>query len=146
MSYKKKYKSIYGAKGLVNAPNHLAECIIKKRADKKGIKIPDRIWSKEFKRDLQYKYWHNAYFGELVHANALLDKYDESCIIEALHSYECNVILSLKNDKLARVARELHHKKKRAEQIREVNELHVVSPTTLPRKKSGTKTKLCKLK
>ncbi len=146
MSYKKKYKSIFGAKGLITAPNHLAELIVQKRADKKGLKIPDRIWDKQFKTSLQHKYWHSAYMGELTHSYALLKKYDEDCIIEAFNSFECKPILTLRNSKLSRVAGQLQEKKDLAESVREKNELNIVSNTALPRKKQGKKTRLGKLK
>lgn len=147
MSYKKKYKSIYGAVGLVTAPNHLAELIIKKRADKKGLKIPNQIWSPKFKdKTSPYKYWYNAYFGELVHAASILKKYDEDCVIEAFHHHECLLILSLRNAKLTRISNELQQKKNLFESTKEKNKLNIVSANTLPRKTAGQKSKLGKLK
>jgi hypothetical protein len=106
MSHKKKYPSIFGASGLITAAHYMAERIIKRRVDKKGVRIPDRIWQPQFKNNLRYKYWHNAYFGQVTHANNLLKEFDEECLIDAFNSHECQVILSVTNGTLKRVARD----------------------------------------
>jgi len=146
MSNKKRYKSIFGAKGLITAPNYLAELIIQKRADLKGIKIPPRIWGPQYKKDIRYKYWHNAYFSELNHAHALCKDFDATLLITAFNDFECKPILTLKNAKLTRIANQLKQKKELAESIKEKNVLNVVSADTTPRKKQGKKNKLGKLK
>lgn len=145
MSNKKKYQSILGAKGLITASNYLAELIIKKRSDSKGIKLPNRIWSEQFKKDIRYKYWHNSYFGELVHACSLLKKYDMDCILSALNSPECKVILSLKNVKLDRIAQEYQEKKKLEDTTQEKISLVTTDINSQPRPKLGVKNKLSKL-
>lgn len=146
MSYKAKYKSCLGATRLITAPNYLAEQIIHKRASKKGIRLPDAIWNPKYRKDLRYKYWCNAYMGEVTKAASLLKQFDEDCVIQALKSPECDVILSLQNEKLERKSRELQDKKTLAEKNKETVELNVVSPDTLPRKRLGKKSKLGKLK
>lgn len=147
MSYQKKYKSILGADDLINAPNYLAEQIIVKRAKQKGIKLPNKIWDKKFKNKLEYKYWHNAYIGEVIHATKILKEFDESCVIKALDSYRCKPILTLKNQKLRAEAKELQNKKEQQELIKEEIVVNKAPVNTRPRRPlSGTKTKLGKLK
>jgi len=146
MSYKKKYTSVFGARGLIDAPNYLAEQILLKRANQKDIKLPDGFWRKQYSHNVMYKYWYSVYPGEVIKAKAILSKYDEDCVIQALNHPECKVILSLHNEKLERIARELQKKKELAEQNKEEVELNIVSPNTLPRKRLGNKSKLGKLK
>lgn len=146
MSYKKKYKSVFGAKGLINAPNYLAEQIIERRMNKKGLKLPDRIWDRKYRKDLQYKYWHGAYFGEVTHACKLLKDFDEDCVIQALDSHECKLILSVTNNTLRRVAREIQKVKEQRERFKERQELTIVATTSTPKPKRRTKSKLGKLK
>jgi len=146
MSYQKKYKSIFGANGLITAPNHLAEIIIKKRINKKGIKIPSRIWDKKFAKDPDYKYWHGAYFGEYKKACAVLKKYDEECVVKAIESYECKLVLSLYNKTFERVIKELQKQKHIKEKTKERIKPIVTYKNKLPPKQKGTKSRLSKLK
>lgn len=146
MSYKKKYKSIFGAAGLITAPHYLAEKIIKKRVDKKGLKIPDRIWDKKFSKDLEYKYWHGAYFGEYKKACVILKKYDEECVIKAIDSHECKLVLSLYNKNLERIIKDFQKVKEIKEKTREKNESFVSYKSKLPPKQKGNKSKLGKLR
>lgn len=146
MSYQKKYRSVFGARGLITAPNYLAEQIIKKRIAKKGIKIPQRIWDKKFAKDPEYKYWHGAYFGEYKKACAVLKKYDEDCVIKALDSYECKLVLSLHNKTFERVIKEIQKTKQIKEQVKEKVKTHVEYKNKLPPKPKGQKSRLSKLK
>lgn len=148
MSHKKKYKSVLGSSTLINAPNYLAEKIIKKRADKKGVTLPDRIWDrKKYGKSLQYKYWCGAYWGEHKKACEVLKKYDEDCAVQAIQHHECSVILSLHNEKFRRIAQELQDKKELEEKFKEKIDLKIVSADTLPEpKKTSSKSKLGKLR
>ena len=146
MFYKQKYKSIFGAKGLITAPNYLAEQIIKKRIDKKGISIPDCIWNPRFKTSLLYKYWHGAYVGEMINALALLKQYDEDCVIHALESHECKAILSVTNEKLARISREKQEVKDRQEEFSEKNTITLTAVDSVPKPQKGKKSMRGKLK
>ena len=143
MSNKAKYKSIYGSTRLLRVEQYLAELIIKRRADKKGLRLPDKFWTI---KDIQYKYWKNALASEIIHGSKIAKQYDSDCIIKAFNSYECQVILTLKNSKLDRIANDLQKKKDLAKQVREINPLEVVSPDEKPRQPIGRKNKLGKLK
>lgn len=145
MSYKKKYQSLMGAKGLITAPNYLAELIILKRANKKGINLPHRIWDKQFKGS-EYKYWHNSYFGELVYASAILEQFDEDCVIEAFNHNECELILSLKNEKLYRISKEIQDKKTLLLATKEKIDLVIANPNSITKRVGVSKTKMSKLK
>lgn len=136
MSNKKKYKSLFGAKGLITASQYLAERIILKRIHKKGLSLPDRFWASG---DIQYKYWKNILISEKIKADKLLKKYDESCVIKALESHECKVILSLQNKKIYRVASELQKVKDTKEKVKEKVNIESVPVSSLPRKKTGKK-------
>lgn len=142
MSHKKKYKSQFGASGLITASQFLAECIILRRIKKKGLSLPSRFWTYN---NIEYKYWKNALKSEVIKANALLKKYDESCVIQAFNSNECKVILSLQNKKIYRVASELQKRKDTKEQIKEKTDIEFVPASSLPRKKTGKKTVIGRL-
>lgn len=146
MSYKKKYKSMFGAKGLITAPNYLAEKIVKKRADKKGLRLPNRIWDRKYSRDLQYKYWHGAYFGEYKKACDVLSRHDEGCVIKAIDSYECEKILSLYNQTFERVISEFEKIKEVKEQNREKIEQLASYKSEVAPKPKGNKSKIGKLR
>jgi hypothetical protein len=137
---------MFGAKGLITAPHYLAEKIIKKRIEKKGITIPNRIWDKKFLKDLEYKYWHGAYFGEYKKACEILKKYDEDCVIKAIDSYECKLVLSLYNQTFERIIKELQKVKAQKESIKEKVENFISFKSELPKKQPGTKSRLSKLK
>jgi hypothetical protein len=147
MSYSKKYKSHLGAQGLITAPNYLAEFILIRHAENRGIKLPSKIWSKKlYGSSLQWKYWYGLYHGELTRAYRLLKKYKLNYVLKALQTGEGKVILSLQNNKISRLTKEICEQEKKIEQYKERVELNIVKPNTLPRSSRSNKSKLGKLK
>jgi len=147
MSYSKKYKSHLGAQGLITAPNYLAEFILLRHAENRGIKLPSRIWNKTlYSKSLQWKYWYGLYHGEMKRALALLKKFNLNHILKALNTGEGKVILSLQNKKLSRLVKDVTIQEEKNEKYKEKVELNIVEPTTLPRSYTNKKSKLGKLK
>ena len=144
MSNTKRYKSIYGSPRLLDIDQHLAELVIKRRADKRGIALPHRFWSK--KADGYDKTWGNALVGEIIHSRAFSSKYDDDCLLMAFNSKECEVVLTLKNSKFERIAKELQQSKDMLIAVADKVELDIVEANTGPRKIQGKKTKLSRLK
>ena len=144
MSNSKKYKSIYGSENLLTAAQYLAELIAKRRSKKKGLSLPDRFWSNN---GTEYKYWKNVIVSENIHANKLLKKYDEDCVIKAFNSYECEKILSIKNKKLEEESRKNQKIKNDREKYKERNEKRDLDENKVPSKPmKKKKSKLGKLK
>jgi hypothetical protein len=146
MSHKKKYESKLGAKGLITAPNFLAEFILLRHAKSRKNSVPQRIWDKKFKKDLRWKYWHSLYHGEMTRAAKLLKDFELKDVLTALNTDEGKVILSLSNNKIRRLTKQAQTQRELAEQTKEKVELNVVSGDTLPRRTNTKKSKLGKLR
>ena len=146
MSNKKKYKSNLGAQGLITAPNYLVEFVLLRHSKNRGIKLPIQIWNKKYSKNLQWKYWHSLYFGELKRANTLLKTFELKDILMALDTGKGKVILSLSNINLRPIIKEVKAQRELAEKNKEVVEIKTVSPDTLPRSSYGKKSKLGKLR
>jgi hypothetical protein len=134
-----------GSSRNIDASNFLAEEIILRHAAAKNKDIPNRIWQDRFK-NTKWKYWHGIYWGEKKRASALLKQYDLRDIMSGLKSQEGKVVLSLANEKVPRLTKEAHRKRKIAEAEAEKNVVETISSNTQKRTKFGTKSKLGKLK
>jgi len=143
---KQKYPSNLGATRQIDAQNYLAEFILIRHAEAKSIKLPNRIWDKKYSKMLQWKYWYGLYTAERSRAIKLLKDFETKDIISALNNNEGKVILSFSNDKVRRLVKDAKIKRELAEEVRDKNELTVVTPNTLPRRQLGKKSKLGKLR
>lgn len=144
MKTNKKYLSIYGAKSKTVRPDqYLVELIIKRRADKQNIKLPDRFWSKEYGGE--YDYWTKIFGSELRHSKPLFTKYDPDCIIEAFQSFDCQYILSSTNKQLNKIAKEFQRRKDLLDSVKEVVEVVTTNTDIIPRRAMGKPNKRSKL-
>ena len=123
---------------------YLVELIIKRRADKKGIRLPNRFWIKELKN--KYEYWVKIWNHETKYAQRLFKKYDPECVIDAFNSHDGDNILSANNKRLDKLAKEFQRRKDVLDATREKNTLVVTSTVTGPRKQKGKLNKLSRLK
>lgn len=140
---KKQYASIYGATRPIRPDQYLVELIIKRRADKKGITLPQRFWSI---KNVQFAYWTQIFGSELRHSKSLFKKYDPECIIDAFNSYDCQYVLSSTNKQLEKITKEFQRRKDLIEQTKQEVNIFTNDINSVPNKKSGTKTRLSKLK
>jgi len=143
-NHKKQYVSIYGALRPILPFQYLVELIIKRRADKKGIQLPNRFWSKQLKED--FEYWVKIWNYETKYAQHLFKKYDPDCIIDAFNSYDCRNILSTTNKQLEKITREFQRRKNLIESTKEKIEIVSSNPNIPPPQPTGKKSKLSKLK
>jgi hypothetical protein len=139
----KHYASIYGALKPIRPDQYLCELIIQRRAEKKGIKLPDRFWSS---KNIQYAYWSKIFFSECRHAKPLFQKYDPDCVIDAFQSFDCKFILSAANKQLEKIVQEFQRRKDLLESTKETNEVVIVETNILPRPTMGKPNKRSKLK
>lgn len=137
----KKYASIYGAKKLVRADQFLVELIIQRRAQRQNIILPPRFWSNP-----AFQTWTRIFGSELRHCKPLFSKYDAECIIDAYQSHECKSILSSTNKQFEKIIREFQRRKDLIKETQEKIEIVAQSVTELPRKPTGQKNKLSKLR
>ena len=144
MSDKKKlYASIYGALKPIRPDQYLVELIIQRRANKKGITLPNRFWAD---KNIQFEYWSKLFYSECKHAKPLFNKYDPECIIDAFQSFDCQYILSAANKQLDKVSREFQRRKDLLDSIKQDTEIVTVATNIVPNKPLGKKNKLSKLK
>jgi hypothetical protein len=143
----KRYLSIYGAPsngGRIMPHQYLVELIIERRAEKKGIKLPNCFWRKPQRET--YDYWYKIFLHETVYAQRLFRKYDAQCVIDAFNSHDGQKILSANNKSLNKLAKEFQRRKDVLDATREKNKLVVTKTDTGPRKQKGKLNKLSKLK
>jgi hypothetical protein len=137
----KRYASIYGAKSKSIRPDQfLVELIIQRRAEKQGIKLPDRFWT-----DVSYAYWAKIFYSETKHAKPLFKKYDPECVILAYQSFDCRNILSAANKQLDKVAQEFQRRAELLDATQENNTVVTTNINILPNKPVGKANRLSKL-
>ena len=136
----KRYASIYGAKNSIRPDQFLCELIIQRRAEKKGIKLPDRFWTSP-----EYAYWAKIFYSETKHAKPLFEKYDSMCVICAFQSFDCRNILSAANKQLDKTAREFQRRADLLDATTEQNIIITTNTNVIPNKPLGKATKRSKL-
>ena len=137
----KRYASIYGAKNSIRPDQYLVELIIQRRAEKQGIKLPDRFWT-----DISYSYWAKIFYSETKHAKPLFQKYDAECVICAFQSFDCRNILSAANKQLDRISQEFQRRKDLTDSTKEANVVVTTNTNIIPNKPMGKANRLSKLK
>ena len=126
------------------AHQYLVELIVKRRADKQNIQLPNQWWLKKFRPT--YEYWTKLWDYETKFIKRLLAKYDAECIIEAFNAFDGKNILSAKNPNFEKIIKELQRRKDVLDATREINVLVVKETNVLPRKPKGKQTRLSRLK
>jgi hypothetical protein len=136
----KRYASIYGAKNSIRPDQYLVELIIQRRAEKQGIKLPDRFWTSS-----EYTYWAKIFFSECKHAKPLFQKYDPECVILAYQSFDCRNILSAANKQLDKISHEFQRRKELLDATKEDNTVITTNTNIVPNKPLGKPNKRSKL-
>ena len=141
---KKRFASIYGAKKPILAHQYLVELIVKRRADKQNIQLPNQWWLAKFKPT--YDYWTKLWNYETKFIKPLLEKYDAQCLIDAFTSFDCKDVLSAKNPKLEKVAKEFQRRKDILDATKEEVNITITATNIVPRKQKGKTNRLSKLR
>lgn len=87
------YPSKYSPGGWVTAAQYIVEAICEKKAQQNQKDLPNQFW--------QLPEWAKYYRQQIVAANALLKKYDESAVVKALADKRAFRIYSLRAPHLA---------------------------------------------
>ena len=140
--------SIYNPGKQISEAQYLAEYIIKKGADNKGVVLPERFWGTKDDPKTEWKSWGDRIPIENIHAKRLLKTHSFKNIMSAIDDHRSRFVMSLTNKNLVKIINEYSAREKRKSIIEESIRVDVkkTSTKTLPSRKPGKKSRLSKLR
>lgn len=130
------FKSIYGSDRTLSPSQYLAELIIKRRADKQSVVLPNLFWKDKTSR---YTYWHLAIERENRFAASMLKKAGIKHVLNVFNSKEGERFLSFSNPKFHDLVEREKQRDKLEQSIKIHNITNLTNPNIRPRGSKNNK-------